>query len=79
MSTAPVVQPGVYLHHKKGSYYTVILTANQSTNGRTGKVVIYVSHTTGEVCARELDEFVEVIEWPDGRKLPRFLKIDRAL
>lgn len=53
-----MVQQGVYRHYK-GGLYTVLMAARCSDNGpREGDdVVIYVSHTTGQVCTRFAREF----------------------
>lgn len=63
----------VYEHHKGGKYL-VLGIAEESTNARKGnRVVIYVSLTYGKVRCRDLEEFTEVIEWPDGESRPRFV------
>lgn len=70
------VRPGVYLHHG-GGQYTVLFVATESTNARVGpgaKLVIYVSHTSGGLHARDQDEFREPIAWGDGVRRPRFTR-----
>ena len=37
-------------------------------------VIIYVSHTTGNLCVRRAAEFCEVVPWPDGVERPRFAR-----
>ena len=61
----PDVPSGIYEHYK-GGRYTVLFTARVSTNGLTEgeRLVIYVSHTTGDVCARDLDEFTASVSVP---------------
>ena len=63
----------VYKHFKDGRYL-VLAVADESTNSREGsRVVVYVSLTYGKVLCRDLTEFMEVVEWPDGSKQPRFI------
>lgn len=46
----------------------------ESTNGREDTLgVVYVSLTYGNIKYRELTEFLEEIEWPDGTRKPRFI------
>lgn len=62
----------VYEHFKEGKYL-VLAVADDSTNAREGnKVVVYVSLTYGKVLVRDVAEFTEEVEWPDGKKGPRF-------
>jgi len=62
----------IYEHHKGGKYY-VLSVAQETTNARLGaKVVIYVSLTYGILKVRDLSEFIELVEWPDGERRPRF-------
>lgn len=63
----------IYEHHKGGKYL-VLSVAEESTNARKGnQVVIYVSLTFGKVKCRDLEEFLEIVEWPDGEKRSRFI------
>lgn len=57
-----MIQQGVYRHYK-GGMYTVLMAARCSDNGPNEgeSVVIYVSHTTGNVCARLAKEFFEKV------------------
>jgi hypothetical protein len=58
----------------KGGKYLVLSVAEDSTNGREGtKVVVYVSLTYGEIHTRDLSEFTQEVEWPNGQKGPRFV------
>lgn len=78
------VEPGGYYRHYGGGTYTALLVARDSENGPNEgrELVVYVSHTTGNVCVRPLAEFTEVVPWPaidtDGgarrppRQAPRF-------
>jgi hypothetical protein len=75
-----ILDPGVYEHYKGGKY-TVLFNAHDSTNKRVDdstietsalSVVVYVSHTTGRINVRDLDEFTEFVVWPDGVKRQRF-------
>ncbi len=68
-----VIPTRVYNHHK-GAKYLVLSVADDSTNSRPGnKLVAYVSLTTGKIRCRDLSEFLEVVEWPDGQKRSRFI------
>ncbi len=68
------VLPQRVYEHFKGGKYLVLSVAEDSTNARTGNhVVVYVSLTYGTVKVRDLNEFVEEIEWPDGIRRPRFV------
>ena len=61
-----MIQQGVYRHYR-GGLYTVLMAARCSDNGPNEgqNVVIYVSHTTGEVRTRMEKEFFETIV-PEG-------------
>ena len=73
MSTAPEIKQGVYQHYKGGKYL-VLFVADVATNGQEGKKeVVYVSLTNGMILCRNLDEFTEVVKWPDGGMKPRFI------
>lgn len=66
-----MIEPGVYKHYK-GGLYTVLMTGWESTNDRhRDEVVIYVSHTTGAVNVRDLDEFDSGVE-VNGHWIRRF-------
>ena len=68
-----VLSGRIYLHYKGGRYF-VLGVADESTNARVGgKVVVYISLTYGKMKTRDLEEFCEVIEWPNGEKKPRFV------
>jgi hypothetical protein len=63
----------VYEHYKGGKYL-VLGVAEESTNARTGtQVVIYISLTYGKMKCRDLQEFLELVSWPDGQMKPRFI------
>ena len=68
------VLPGrIYAHHKGGRYLVLVLT-EESTNQRVGTPgVVYVSLTYGTFKHRDLSEFIEEVEWPDGSRKPRFI------
>ena len=68
-----VIPNRVYGHHKGGKYL-VLSVADDSTNNRSGnKLVVYVSLTYGKIKCRDLTEFIEIIEWPDGQHRSRFI------
>jgi hypothetical protein len=52
----------------------VLHVVDESTNARKGnKGVVYVSLTYGAIKHRDLTEFTEEVEWPDGTRRPRFI------
>lgn len=60
--------------HFKGDTYLVLAVAEDSTNTRKGaQVVMYVSLTYGTIKCRDLSEFTEMVQWPDGIERPRFV------
>jgi hypothetical protein len=68
----------VYRHYK-GGLYRLLFTGLESTNGRPReKVAVYVSLEYGHVNVRRLEEFREVVRWPDGVERPRFVMADEA-
>jgi hypothetical protein len=69
------IQSGETYKHYKGGLYTVLFVAEETTNARKGNNggVVYVSHTYGKIKYRDLDEFIEEVEWPDGVKRSRFV------
>lgn len=68
-----IIPDRVYEHHKGGKYL-VLFVADDSTNARPGnKLVVYVSLTYGVIKCRDLSEFTESVEWPDGQTRPRFV------
>lgn len=83
MPTAEMFRPGVYEHHKGGLYRALFL-AHDSWNEsqKPGQwLVIYVSlgklqqeHTefAGQMNARPLAEFWELVMWPNEEMRPRF-------
>ena len=62
-----MIMQGVYRHYK-GGLYTVIMAARCSDNGPNEgeNVVVYVSHTTGEVRTRMAKEFFGAVHLPQG-------------
>ncbi len=76
MSEGVVQESAVYRHYK-GDQYTIVSVAVDATNEREGnKVVVYRSLTNETTYCRDLEEFTETTEWPDGRMRPRFVKED---
>lgn len=71
-----VILGSVYKHYKGGRYLVLHIT-EESTNARIGNMgVVYVSLTYGKVKHRELSEFIEETEWPDGVRRARFVLED---
>jgi len=69
-----IVDFGFYRHHKGGKYI-LLGVANDSTNARSGnKVCIYLSTEVNQgLYVRDLTEWNEEVEWPDGIRRPRFI------
>jgi hypothetical protein len=66
----------VYAHHGGGKY-VVLHVVEDSTNARAGSLgVVYVSLTYGKIKYRDLIEFTEDVEWPDGKRRPRFTLVE---
>ncbi len=78
MNPEQAIQSGRTYRHFKGGLYTVLFTAEETTNKRKGNNggVVYVSHTYGKIKYRDIDEFIEEIEWPDGIKRARFVLVE---
>lgn len=72
------IQSGKTYKHYKGGLYTALFVAEETTNIRKGGSggVVYVSRTYGKIKYRDLDEFIEEIEWPDGIRRPRFVLVE---
>jgi hypothetical protein len=70
----PPILPNKIYKHYKGGRYLVLHNTEESTNARQGELgVVYVSLTYGKIKHRDLAEFTEEVEWPDGKKRPRFI------
>ncbi|MDB4984439.1 MAG: hypothetical protein JWM20_618 [Patescibacteria group bacterium] len=68
-----MITPGKVYVHRGGGRYTVLHVCEDSTNARNGTLgVVYVSLTYGKIRYRDLSEFEEEIQWPDGIVRPRF-------
>ena len=68
------IKVGKVYKHYKGGRYLVLCIAEESTNTRVGtRGVVYISLTYGKIKHRDLAEFVEEVQWPDGIKRPRFI------
>lgn len=71
--------PAGHYRHYGGGNYTVLAVGRNSTNKDDGKpMVAYFSWTTGNLCFRDLEEFAEPIEWPDGVTRPRFCRAEEV-
>lgn len=71
---------GIYRHFKDAFLYTVTTIAIDATNGGNDGLpcVVYRSRATGETFARDLDQFVELVTWPDGVVRPRFDLVEKT-
>ena len=65
----------IYRHYK-GGLYRVLFGAQESTNARAGgRVVVYVSLTTGEMHTRDAEEFHGYVEFTDRAPCKRFVDV----
>lgn len=68
---------GSVYQHYKGEKYLVLFVLQDETNERVGnKIVVYRAVDDGKVFARDYSQFTEVVEWPDGKKRPRFSSLE---
>jgi hypothetical protein len=68
-----MIEPNTIYTHYKGDDYKILFVLKDSTNARDGNdVVVYQSLSKGMTHCRDLEEFIEVIQWPDGESRPRF-------
>lgn len=67
-----MIEPGQYKHYK-GHIYEVLGLAKHSET--LADLVIYKNIETGEMWARPVEMWDEMVEW-EGREVKRFTKID---
>jgi hypothetical protein len=68
--------PGAGYRHHKGGTYIVRCIARMSEK-RDEIAVVYWSVGRQELWVRPLGMFTEHVDWPDGRRRPRFTRADR--
>lgn len=66
-----MIAPGSYRHYKGGLYTVLGLVLNTTHSAGDSPMVLYVSEAGKFV--RDLAEFTEEIEWPDGVRRPRWV------
>ena len=66
------VKSGPYIHFKGTTY--LCFGIGTLIQGPKEEVAVVYSNKEGEVWIRPLDEWVEVVKWPDGKYRPRFMK-----
>lgn len=77
MSNAFNPREGSDYVHYKGGLYSIVAVALNATNATDGtEVVVYKSQKDGAVYVRNKDEFLQLIEWPDGVTRSRFVPAD---
>ncbi|MFA5954091.1 MAG: DUF1653 domain-containing protein [Patescibacteria group bacterium] len=67
------VAPGIYQHYKGDKYRVLFVATNATNEQERNKVVVYISLKDGSVYYRDLGEFTEIVEWPDGGRKSRFI------
>lgn len=69
--------PGILLRHFKGGRYVVLhqatSTESSSVAGGVTPVVVYMSLKDGRIWVRPEEQFIQVVDWPDGEKRHRFI------
>jgi hypothetical protein len=73
MNQTEIVENEEYIHFK-GGRYVVRGVAIDATNGAERYVVVYSSVTDKRLFVRSLEEFLEVVLWPDGVMRARFVE-----
>jgi hypothetical protein len=74
LGTFMTVLPGQIYQHKNNHKYRVLHVVHDSTNAREGRQgVVYQSLDDRNINYRDLVEFEEVVEWPDGKMRSRFV------
>ncbi len=61
--------------HYKGDTYTLLFIARNSED-REEELAVYVSHKRRQVWVRPWKMFNELVLWPNGKMLPRFMPIE---
>lgn len=71
-----VPQMGLLYRHFKGGYYKPVQLVANATNaqGHARPFVIYVSVSGADFYCRDLGEWNEPVEWPDGVVRDRFMR-----
>ena len=68
------ILPGALLLHFKGTKMKVL---HRATDAATGKeVVVYVHLDDGRIWTRPVEEFNDLVYWPDGQTRKRFIVVD---
>lgn len=62
-----MIQQGVYKHYKGGLYTVLMAAVSADNDDDRDNVVVYVSHTTGQVYTRKAEEFFGI-----SHGVPRF-------
>ena len=70
-----LVRQGVYRHFK-GGRYSILFKAHDCEDP-TRLMVVYMHQDDGSMWVRGLTEFVQIVEWPDGRLRSRFVREPR--
>lgn len=76
MQETKVLVGGVYTHFKGNKYLVTGFGNNSNNRDHHQPMVEYISLDPGERQGhkhyRDEDEFLEAVEWPDGKMRPRF-------
>jgi len=68
------VQPGIYAHFKGGNYQVLgVARCSERWDDPAARRVIYWHD--GELVARPVAIFKEIVTWPDGTTAPRFKRL----
>lgn len=68
--------PGALIRHFKGTLMKVLHRAMEAGAGR--EVVVYIHLDDGEIWTRPVEEFEELVAWPDGVHRKRFILAEQS-
>lgn len=74
MINEPLTQPGALLQHFKGTKMRVLHRALDSATCKD--VIIYVHLDDGRIWVRPVEEFFQMVTWPDGERRTRFTLVE---
>jgi hypothetical protein len=68
-------RPGEVWEHYKGGLYSIVCTSVKEDT--LVNLVTYHSNAKGTNWTRTKENFLEYVEWPDGRMRTRFVRLER--
>ena len=65
------------IHSKTGTFYKILLFAENAENGKEGQKIVVYKNFQGQVFTRPFEEFVETVSINNSdQKTPRFKKVN---